>query len=119
MRYLLAWFPMTLIAVANGAVREAWAIPRQLSTILLIVLLTLYMAFVFRRWPPQSARQAAAIGALWVGLTLVFEFALGWVTGLSWSQMLAEYNLAAGRLWALVPAWIAVAPYAYYRIIRP
>ena len=26
-RYLLAWFPMILIAVANGALREAWLVP--------------------------------------------------------------------------------------------
>ena len=110
---------MVFIAVANGALREAWALPRQVSTILLIVLLALYMAFVFRRWPLRSARQAAAIGAMWRALTLAFEFGLGWFTGLSWPQMLAEYDLAAGRLWALVPAWVAVAPYVYYRITRP
>jgi hypothetical protein len=27
-RYLAAWFPMILIAVANGALREAWLMPR-------------------------------------------------------------------------------------------
>ena len=40
------------------------------------------------------------------------------VSGLSWREMLAEYDLASGRLWALVPLWIAVAPYVLYRLYR-
>jgi len=39
-RYLLAWLPMVAIAVANGAAREAWLLPRfgdslarQISTV--------------------------------------------------------------------------------------
>ena len=50
-RYLIAWFPMILIAVANGALREAWLVPRlgehaarQVSTLLLIALFALYIA---------------------------------------------------------------------------
>lgn len=62
MRYLLAWFPMIVIAVANGAAREAWLVPRWLSTMALIVLLGLYMSFVFRRWPLSSSAQAIAVG---------------------------------------------------------
>jgi hypothetical protein len=125
-RYLIAWFPMILIAVANGALREAWLVPRlgehaarQVSTLLLIALFAVYIAFVTRAWPTATAGQALAIGALWLVLTLAFEFMLGrFVSGLSWREMLAEYNLAAGRLWALVPIWVAVAPYLFYRLWR-
>jgi hypothetical protein len=66
-----------------------------------------------------SSRHAIGIGALWLVLTLAFEFMLGrFVSGLSWREMLAEYDLASGRLWALVPLWIAVAPYVLYRFYR-
>src|SRR5512145_1117827 len=123
-RYVIAWFPMILIAVANGALREAWLLPRlgkhaagQVSTVLLIALLAVYIACVTRAWPIVSSAQAFAIGALWLVLTLGFEFALGrFVSGLSWREMLAEYNLAAGRLWALVPLWVALAPCLFYRL---
>src|SRR5262249_8133076 len=72
---------MILIAVANGALREAWRI-----------------------WPIASNSQAIAIGAMWLVLTIAFEFALGrLVSGLSWRQMIADCDLSAGRLWALVP----------------
>jgi hypothetical protein len=125
-RHVLAWFPMILIAVANGAFREAWLLPRlgehaarQVSTLLLLALFAIYIAAVVKVWPLASGRQAAAVGAAWLFLTLAFEFLLGrLVSGLSWQQMLAEYNLAAGRLWALVPLWVAVAPYAFFRLFR-
>lgn len=125
-RYLLAWFPMILIAVANGALREAWLVPRfgehaarQLSTLLLTALFAVYIGIVTRIWRIISRGQAIAVGALWLGLTLVFEFALGRVvSGLSWREMIAEYDLAAGRLWALVPLWVAVAPYFFFRLWR-
>ena len=56
---------------------------------------------------------------MWLALTFVFELALGrFVSGLSWSELFAEYNLAAGRLWALVPIWVAVAPYFFFRLWR-
>lgn len=123
-RYLLAWFPMVVIAVANGALRELWLVPRfgervarQASTLILIALFGVYIALVVRAWPLSSGGQAAAVGAAWLALTLAFEFLLGYfVSGLSWRDMLAEYNLAAGRLWVLVPIWVAVAPYLFFRL---
>lgn len=125
-RYLLAWIPMVGIAVANGAVREAWLVPqlgedqgRQVSTLLLVALLAGYIATVMRIWPTRSSRHAIGIGALWLVPTLAFEFMLGGLmSGLSWREMLAEYDLANGRLWALVPLWVAVAPYVFYRLYR-
>lgn len=125
-RYLLAWFPMVVIAVANGALRELWLVPRfgehvarQASTLILIGLFAVYIALVSRAWPMSSGGQAVAVGAAWLALTLAFEFLLGYlVSGLSWTQMLAEYNLAAGRLWALVPIWIAAAPYLFFQLWR-
>jgi hypothetical protein len=125
-RYVLAWLPMVVIAIANGAFREAWLVSRlgehqgkQVSTFLLIALLAGYIAAVMGIWPAASSRHAARIGALWLVLTLAFEFGMGrFVSGLSWREMLAEYDLANGRLWALVPLWIAVAPWVFYRLYR-
>lgn len=117
---------MAGIAAANGAFREAWLVSRlgehqgrQISTFMLIALLAGYIAAVMRIWPAASSRHAAAIGALWLVLTLAFEFMLGrFVSGLSWREMLAEYDLAGGRLWALVPLSVALAPWVLYRLYR-
>ncbi len=85
---MLAWLPMVAIAVANGVVREGglrrrFSEPRarQISTVLLIAFFALYMAAIFRVWPLASARQAVAVGALWL----------------------------------LVPIWMALAPYLFFR----
>jgi hypothetical protein len=125
-RYFLAWLPMFLIAVANGALREAWLVPRlgehaarQVSTLILIALFAVYVGYVLRRWPIASSAQAIAVGVLWLVLTLAFEFALGgFVSGLSLEEIIEEYNLASGRLWALVPIWVAASPYVFFRLWR-
>lgn len=114
---------MVAIALANGALREGvlrrrLSEPRvrQLSTVLLIFFFAIYMAAIFHAWPLASAGQAAAVGALWLALTLAFEFGLGrLVSHRTWPELLAEYNLLAGRWWILVPIWVAVAPYLFFR----
>lgn len=128
-KYLLLWLPMLLIAFANGALRELWIRKiaselrtHQISTILLVLLFAVYIWIVVRVWPPSSAGQAFAVGLVWLGLTLAFEFLFGhYVSGLPWSTLLRDYDLAAGRLWVLVPVWVAAAPYVFYRLraIRP
>ncbi|HEV7332833.1 MAG TPA: hypothetical protein VGN63_17470 [Flavisolibacter sp.] len=119
--YLLAWFPMLLLAILNGIIREALLIKQmniakahQVSTLTLLCLLGMYMV-VFLRWsPPASAMQAVFIGSAWMFLTLLFEFGFGRYRGNSWQSMLAEYNLLEGKLWVLVPASILLIPLAYY-----
>lgn len=125
-KYVLAWLPMLLIAVANGALREGWIRKHveelrahQISTVLLILLFAVYIWFVVGLWPPASAGQALAVGILWLVLTLAFEFLFGhYVGGSSWSKLLEDYNLLAGRVWIFIPLWVAIAPYVFYRLRR-
>lgn len=125
-KYFLLWIPMLPIAVANGALREVWLrrsmaeLPaHQTSTVLLLLLFAVYIWIVLRRWPPASPGQAAAVGLLWLGLTLAFEFLFGrYGSGLSWRQLLQDYNLSAGRLWIFVPLWVAAAPSVFHRLQR-
>ena len=115
---------MVAIAVANGAAREAWLLPRfgdvlarQISTVSLLVLFAIYIGAVFKLWPLASGRLALGVGLSWLVLTLAFEFGLGhFVSHLTWHEMLAEYDLSSGRLWILVPIWVAVAPYVFYTL---
>jgi hypothetical protein len=117
---------MVPIAVGNGVFREAVLTPwlgelhgRQASTLLLIALFGVYVLLLTRLWPIESGRQAAVIGLAWLCFTLVFEFGLGLlVSALSWREMLAEYDLAAGRLWVLVPLWVAFAPWLFFSLQR-
>ncbi|GAB4092532.1 hypothetical protein [Flaviaesturariibacter terrae] len=124
-RYLLLWFPLLLIAILNGTLRDLGyrrvlgeLRAQQLSTLTLLLLLALYIGFVLRRYPPASAAQALGIGVLWLLATLAFEFGFGRWRGHSWSDLLADYNLLRGRLWLLVPLWVAIAPFFYFRLMQ-
>jgi hypothetical protein len=123
-KYVLAWIPMIPIAIVNGAFRGAWygkhmreLRAHQLSTLSAVLLFGAYIWFVMRILPPDTAGQAVAIGLVWLGLTVLFEFMFGhYVAGLTWSKLLYDYNLCAGRVWVAVLIWVAVTPYIFYRL---
>lgn len=122
-RHLLAWFGIAFLAVLNGAVRDLVYRPatgelaaHQISTGLLIVLIGAAAWLLQSRWPLGTAREAAAVGVSWMLLTIAFECILGRaVAGKPWDAVLADYNLAAGRVWILVPLWLLIAPAAARR----
>jgi hypothetical protein len=123
-RYVLLWVPMLVIAVANGALRQATfakVMPElrahQLSTLIGAVLMGLFIWFVVRTWPPTSSRHAILIGLVWLLLTVAFEFFMGLVLAhRPLSQVLDDYNLLAGRVWVLFLIWLALAPWVFFRI---
>jgi hypothetical protein len=122
-RNLMAWFAMLLISVANGTLRDFTygrhlpeLLAQQISTLSGIVLLGAVIYLYVRRWPPASGRQALNIGLFWMSLTVAFEFLFfHYVVGHPWDELLVNYDLAAGRLWPLLLAWIAFAPYLLNR----
>lgn len=88
-----------------------------MSTVSALVLLGPYIWAVIQLWPPQSSTQALATGAIWLLLTIAFEFLFGrYVARHSWSRLFHDYNIFAGRVWLLVPAWVAIAPYVFHRL---
>jgi hypothetical protein len=123
-RYVLAWLPMVLIAILNGALREAWygkslgeLCAHQLSTLTGAVLFALYIWALSRLWPLESGRWALAVGVMWLAMTVCFEFLFGhYVVGHSWRRLCQDYNLCAGRVWALLLLWVTIAPYIFYRL---
>lgn len=124
--YILAWFPMVLIAIANGLFREKILVNRfselhahQLSSAIMILLLGVYIWVLFRIWPPTAASQTLWIGLFWLLLTVTFEFLFGhFIAGHSWDKLLNDYNILRGRVWVLVLAWTAIAPYVVYQLQR-
>ena len=123
-RWTLAWAGATSLGIANAGVRELVYADRvgalaahQISTATLLAVLTWYIWLVDRRWPLSTIRTALAVGAVWAVLTALFEFGLGhYLLGSPWSELLAAYNLAAGRVWVLVPLWMAFGPAAVHQL---
>ncbi len=123
-RYVLAWFGLMVIAIANGTIRQftyGQVIPElhahQLSTLTGITLMGLYIWWITRKWKLKSAGQAWAVGFIWLVMTILFEFIFGhYAIGKSWATLLNDYNLLQGRVWIFVPIWATIAPYIFFRI---
>jgi len=108
---------MMLAETAHGVVREVFIAPaigglraRQVGVFagsLLIFIIAWYMA----RWLNAATRREQLLaGAFWVGLTLVFEFALGRATGETWSRILADFDPSRGGLMLLGLAFMFCTP---------
>jgi hypothetical protein len=118
LRALAVWGLLLVLAVVNGAVRDTWLSPalgdtagRALSSVLLALLILLATGMTIRWIAPTTPGQAMTVGALWVGLTLAFEFGVGhYGFGKSWAELLADYDLLRGRIWLLVLVTTFVAP---------
>ena len=116
--WLLAWLGGPLIGIANGSLREVAYRDRvgertahQISTGSAIALFAGSFELLARLRPLTSTREALQVGAVWLALTIAFEFGFGrGVAHTSWDELLADYDVRKGRLWPLVLAWIALGP---------
>ena len=89
----------------------------QVSTALGLLVFGVYIYVLTGLWPILSAGQAFSIGIMWLLMTVAFEFLFGhYLMGHSWSRLLHDYNLIAGRVWVLVLIWTAAAPYLFFRL---
>lgn len=122
--YAVGWLGLVVLAILNGAAREkiyaasmSELSAHQVSTIVGVVLFGVYIWVFIGLFPADAAWQTMAVGAMWLAMTIVFEFVFGrWVMGHPWDKLLHDYNLLQGRIWLLVPIWIAVAPYFFFRV---
>jgi hypothetical protein len=116
--WLLGWLGLPVLGVANGAIREATykrAITElaagQVSTAILLGLMTAYMQALNRRWPIPTSRTAFTVGGLWAVLSIGFEFGFGhYVAKDPWPKLLHAYDITDGQVWAAVPLWTALGP---------
>lgn len=117
-RAVAVWGALLILAVLNGGVRDTWLSPwlgdtvgRALSTLLLCGLILLLSWLTIGWIHPVTAREALTVGALWLALTLAFEFVVGrYVFGKAWSELLADYDLRRGRIWVAVLVATLLAP---------
>jgi hypothetical protein len=117
-RALAVWFALLVLAFANGAFREIALVPalgdtagHAISSVTLSAAIFLLAWFTIAWIHPTSTGDVWTVGALWLTLTLAFEFLGGhYLFGTPWNTLLADYDVPAGRIWILVLATTTLAP---------
>lgn len=119
LRILAPWLLFIPVAFLNGIARQSLYKPltgdllaHQISTV------TASAAFIALTYVMLGDRvaglgpwQLLGIGALWVLMTMAFEFGFGhYVFGTPWERLIADYNLLAGRVWSLFLLAILFSP---------
>jgi hypothetical protein len=122
-RSILWWLPLPIIGTLNGVLRGFLLnlifqdfVARQFSSLLMIIWIFIYTAFIYKKLNVQKSVHAWFAGITWLLLTVAFEFILGYfILGSSLESMLADYNLFAGRFWLLVLISILLGPILYFK----
>ena len=123
-KYMIGWLPLVVIAILNGILRQVGysklvgeLTAHQISTLTGIILMGLYIWWLTGFWKIESSGQAVAIGLIWLGMTVVFEFVFGhYVMGHPWKKLFHDYNLLEGRVWVFVLIWTTIAPLLFYKL---
>lgn len=116
--WVVAWLGGAVIGVVNGIAREATygrlmseRVGHNVSGATGIAAFAGYFWMLNRHWPLARERDAVIVGASWLVLTVGFEFGFGrLVAKQSWEELLADYDVASGRTWPFVLAWVGVGP---------
>ena len=117
-RAVVVWFAILVLAILNGAVREAFLLPAWgrpaglVASGVLLSALILAVAFASVRWlDAASTARAWHLGLAWLLMTLAFEFGFGaLVQHRTTDEMLAAYTFRHGNLWPLVLLVTLLAP---------
>jgi len=123
-KYFLLWFPMIVIAITNGALRQGFYVTfldnlsaHQLSVVSGILFFAIYIWIITGKWKIKSSKESVQIGLMWLLMTIIFEFIFGhFVMGNTWEKLLYDYNILEGRLWIIVLIWVTISPFIFYRI---
>lgn len=118
-RALETWFMFMPVAIANGVIRESVYKPvvgelaaHQISTVIAVTAFFLVSFFMLRNKVEGVGKgKLFFIGALWVAMTIIFEFGFGhYVDKRPWEWLLRDYNIVAGRVWGLFLLAVLATP---------
>jgi hypothetical protein len=114
----VTWLILCVVMFTNGAIRALLLQPRlgedlarQVASLTGVLFVLLASWLFVRGCPRASSGQLLWVGAGWLAATLAFEFGLGFVSGLGWRELLAEYNIFRGRLWSLIVLSVFLGPW--------
>lgn len=121
--YLLRAFTVWLVIIfaesVHGTLRQLFLAPlvgdftaRRIA-FFIGLLLIFAIAYLFIGWiAAPSHKSLFAVGLLWMILTGMFEFGLGYfVLNYSWERMFEDYDLSRGGLMGFGLLFMAIVPY--------
>jgi hypothetical protein len=122
-RALLVWLLMMVIETIHGVLRNLLLVPlvgdlraRQLGVFVGSALILGVAALLIDWIRPNSVSDLLVIGAMWLAVTLAFEFGLGHALGRPWSALVADYDLTRGGLLSIGMVVLALSPWIAARI---
>ena len=105
-RAFAAWLLLAVLMVLNGFIREIvygpsiGAYPAHVVSTISGILVLFAVAYFFVRGAHiTDHRRAWTTGAAWVAATVLFEFGLGFVRGVSLTEIMSAYDIRAGHVW--------------------
>lgn len=118
-RAAAVWLLLLTIAVVSGSLRAAMLEPNVgepaahvIGTLFVVALFIATIAATVHWIDPRLQKsRLIALGIAWTVATVAFEFGFGhFIAGHPWDRLLADYNLARGRVWLLVLATLLLTP---------
>lgn len=124
LRALAAWIVIIAAESVHGTIRELFISPavgdllaRQISFFTGLIIIFCIALLLIRWIGARARRDLLLIGLLWSVLTFCFEIGMGiLVFGLTWDQILKDYDLFSGRLMTLGLIAMLLMPLAAKRI---
>ena len=115
----LGWLLLLVVMFANGAIRVVILQPhlgedraRQVASLSGVAVVLIVSWLFVRRAPEAGSSQLLRVGVAWLASTVAFELVFGhFVSGLSWSALLADYDVMRGRLWSLILVSVSLGPW--------
>lgn len=113
-----AWLVIIVAESAHGVLRQLLLVPlvgdlraRQIGVLIGSAIIFAIAVWLSRWIGARTPRAQLAVGAVWVALTILFEFGLGALLGLTRERMLADYDPTAGGFMAFGLLFMWLAPF--------
>ncbi len=125
-RALVVWLGMVVIAILNAGLRNALLTPllgeqagHVAGTVTGCIAFLFFMKLTLPWTGFQGTRALVFLGVLWLVLTVAFEFLAGhFLFDNTWAGLLADYNLARGRVWVAVLLVVLFGPLLIGRLLE-
>lgn len=125
-RSITVWLLIVIGESINGTLREIFLVPalgmaeaKQVSFLTALVVISAITLMSIRWIGAATTTHLLLIGAMWAGLMLSFEWALGkFVFGSSFKKFAAEYDPRQGGMMSIGMLFLIFIPLIAYRIRR-